>query len=249
MGARGVHRVHVVDCAPVLAGPCGSGWCGPESLLTWRIVPAVSFSDWLLTMVPVHILLVEDDAVDARAITRALGAKDPAFQIETVASVAHARARLIEQSYDLVILDYELGDGTGLDLLPAVGETPVIVLTGAGSVRIAARALRMRASDYLIKDAYRNYLKKLPDMIAGAIAARMKELRARGPKLADLGVLLADILDNATASLKDIPDTSPARARLERVVRSGQQADDLCKQLIAQGRTKSGPPPGPPPDS
>ena len=200
-------------------------------------------------MVPVHILLVEDDSVDAKAITQALAAKDPTFQIETVVSVATARARLTEQSYDLVILDYDLGDGTGLDLLPLVGETPAILLTGAGSVRIAAQALRMRASNYLIKDAYHNYLKKLPGMIVSAIAARMQEIRARGPRLADLGVLIADIVDNATASLQDIPATSAARARLERVVRSGQRADDLCQRLLAQGPLKSAPPSGPPHDS
>ena len=200
-------------------------------------------------MVPVHILLVEDDSVDAKAITQALAAKDPTFQIETVVSVATARARLTEQSYDLVILDYDLGDGTGLDLLPLVGESPVILLTGAGSVRIAAQVLRMRASNYLIKDAYHNYLKKLPGMIVSAIAARMQEIRARGPRLADLGVLIADIVDNATASLQDIPATSAARARLERVVRSGQRADDLCQRLLAQGRPKSAPPPGPTHDS
>lgn len=200
-------------------------------------------------MVPVHILLVEDDSGDAKAITQALAAKDPAFQIETVVSVATARARLTEQSYDMVILDYDLGDGTGLDLLPLVGESPVILLTGAGSVRIAAQALRMRASNYLIKDAYHNYLKKLPGMIVSAIAARMQEIRARGPRLADLGVLIADIVDNATASLQDIPATSAARARLERVVRSGQRADDLCQRLLAQGPLKSAPPSGPPHDS
>jgi DNA-binding NtrC family response regulator len=200
-------------------------------------------------MVPVHILLVEDDSGDAKAITQALAAKDPAFQIETVVSAATARARLTEQSYDMVILDYDLGDGTGLDLLPLVGETPAILLTGAGSVRIAAQALRMKASNYLIKDAYHNYLKKLPGMIVSAIAARMQEIRARGPRLADLGVLIADIVDNATASLKDIPATSAARARLERVVRSGQRADDLCQRLLAQGPPKSAPPSGPPHDS
>jgi DNA-binding NtrC family response regulator len=194
---------------------------------------------------PVHILLVEDDWVDAKAITRALGPKGPSLHLETVTSVAAARARLAERSYDVVILDYELGDGTGLDLLPLVGETPTIVLTGSGSVRVAARALRLRASDYLIKDAYRNYLKKLPDVIASAVTGRMQGRHERGPKLADLHLLLADILVNAAASLHDIPATSAARARLERIVQSAQRADDLCKQLLARGRSQSGPSPDP----
>jgi DNA-binding NtrC family response regulator len=193
----------------------------------------------------IRILIVEDDSVDAKAITRALTAKDPSLQLEVATSVTRARAKLAEGSYAAVIIDYELGDGTGLDLLAAIGDTPAIMLTGSGSVRVAARALRLRVSDYLIKDAYRNYLKKLPEVLTSALAERARLIGERGEKLARLDALLADVLDQAAASLEAIPETSAARARVEQVVESSKRAAELCQQLIALNVAPRGEPADP----
>src|SRR4029079_18164548 len=117
----------------------------------------------------VRVLLVEDDWIDAKAITRAVSAKALSYAIDAATSVARARDKLAHGSYDIVILDNELGDGSGLDLLPAIGDTPAIVLTGSGSERVAAKAMLLGAGGYLVKDPARNYLGKLPDVVDGVI--------------------------------------------------------------------------------
>jgi len=63
---------------------------------------------------------------------------------------------LVEQTQpDLVIVDFELPDGKGLDVLEALNQqqpaTPSILMTGYGSEGVAARALRLGALGYLIK--------------------------------------------------------------------------------------------------
>lgn len=45
-----------------------------------------------------------------------------------------------------------MGDGTGLELLSEVLDTPAIIITGCGSEEVAVDAMRLGASDYIIKD-------------------------------------------------------------------------------------------------
>jgi DNA-binding NtrC family response regulator len=193
----------------------------------------------------VRILLVDDDWIDAKAIARTVSAMDPQYVLDTATSVARARAKLVEASYDVAILDYELCDGTGLDLLPDLGDTPAILLTGAGSERIAVKALRLRVTDYLVKDPSRIYLGKLPDMIEGAIARGSGKTH----NLRLLNDLLADIVDNAGEALAELSAESPAKAHLERVLRSGQRAAEVCRKMLVPAVVPSEPPPRPPRDA
>lgn len=62
------------------------------------------------------------------------------------------------QQPDVVLLDINLPDGDGLEFLEAIGtdqlinKLPVIILAGQGDERIAVRAMKLGAADYLVKD-------------------------------------------------------------------------------------------------
>ena len=61
---------------------------------------------------------------------------------------------LEQESFDLLITDLQLPDGTSLDLLPLLEERPVmdlVLVTGHASVDTAVQALRGGAIDYLTK--------------------------------------------------------------------------------------------------
>jgi PAS domain S-box-containing protein len=102
--------------------------------------------------VALNILMVEDDA-DTRENLRDILELD-GHRIVAVATAAEALAR-DDWSFDTVLLDRRLPDGSAVDLLPALKRlapaADVIILTGFADVEGAIAALRLGAADYLLK--------------------------------------------------------------------------------------------------
>jgi DNA-binding NtrC family response regulator len=105
-------------------------------------------------------LLVEDDDALRRFVTLCLA--DKGWDVTGVPRVKQAREALAEQSFDLLITDVYVPDGTGFDLLQAAkrkAKAPAtIVITGDSSVDHAVQALREGASDFLLKPFSMNAL-------------------------------------------------------------------------------------------
>lgn len=120
-------------------------------------------------MDPIRILLIEDDKIDQLAFKRHLEQEKLPYEYEMVKSLENALAALRAREFDIIISDYNLGDGTALDVCSAAKGIPLIVITGAGNEEIAVKALKSGAYDYIIKDAERNYLKVLPLTIEKAV--------------------------------------------------------------------------------
>ena len=106
---------------------------------------------------PIRVLLVEDDEDDYR-LTRELLAEVPGYRVELdwAPSYEAGLTALARREHDLCLLDYRLGECTGLDLLRrAAAEdfgTPFIVLTGYSAFELDVEAMRAGAADYLLKD-------------------------------------------------------------------------------------------------
>ncbi len=120
----------------------------------------------------VRILLVEDDDIDREAVIRYIRKERLPYDLRTAGSEWEAMEKLNGGVYDVVLLDYDLGTATGLDLLPLVGDASAIFITGSGSEEIAVKAMRRGAHDYLIKDPERNYLQVLPLTIQNVMDRR-----------------------------------------------------------------------------
>ena len=110
----------------------------------------------------IRLLLVEDDEVDQIAFARFVKAKRLNYAYTMAGSKTEARKVVDNQTFDIVIADYILGDGTVFDLFDHFKGLPVIVTTGAGNEEIAVAAMKRGAYDYLIKDAAGRYLETLP---------------------------------------------------------------------------------------
>lgn len=103
-----------------------------------------------------NILLVEDNAVDARVITEALtksGQGD--FAVQRAECLRDAMEKLRTQAIDLVLLDFMLPDSEGMATFTAVRKgapgVPVVALTGVSDEAIAIEAVRQGAQDFLVK--------------------------------------------------------------------------------------------------
>jgi diguanylate cyclase (GGDEF)-like protein len=102
------------------------------------------------------LLIVDDDDVDREKIRRMLGASACHATVEEAASVADSMVILGDHECDCVIVDYRLGSEDGLTLLNNIRTSfgkrcAVIMVTGLGDEKVAAEAMRLGASDYLIK--------------------------------------------------------------------------------------------------
>jgi len=102
----------------------------------------------------VRILLVDDEALFAKAVTKRL--EKAGYVCEAAGTLGEARRKLEEAAPGLVILDMRLPDGTGLDFLAELrqktgSEVPVLVLSAYGEIEDAVAAMKLKASDYLKK--------------------------------------------------------------------------------------------------
>lgn len=100
-----------------------------------------------------HIFLLEDDETLGRGIAMAL--TGPEVSVICRPSLAKAREALAENQFDLLILDVNLPDGSGLTLLHQVraeGDTaPVILLTANDLELDEVTGLEAGADDYITK--------------------------------------------------------------------------------------------------
>lgn len=108
----------------------------------------------------IKILHVEDDDVDHMAVMRLVRTGGLPYDVERAASVSEGVRKAEDGGYDLVLLDYNLPDGFGLDFLERVKGIPVIFLTGSGDPTVAVKAMKEGAYDYLIKE--KGFLELLP---------------------------------------------------------------------------------------
>lgn len=100
---------------------------------------------------PSKILIVEDEALFARAVMRRLQKSN--YECAHVESLQDARDIVKQFSPDIVLLDMRLPDGNGLDLLPffVAKNAMVIVMTAHGEINDAVNAIKQGAIDYLKK--------------------------------------------------------------------------------------------------
>lgn len=102
---------------------------------------------------PIPVLLIEDNALDARCVAGFLALSGNRFTLTRAGSLAEGLPRLAE--HHVVLLDMTLPDSCGVETFEKVHacapEIPVVVLTGHDDEETALETLRRGAQDYIIK--------------------------------------------------------------------------------------------------
>lgn len=143
-----------------------------------------------------RVLIVDDDRDFGRLVTSVL--REAGFGEATLVSTGAAALKSAALC-DIILLDHQLPDTTGLDLLPALRtvstQPSVILVTAHGDEALAVRALRAGADDYMIKDP--SLPRLLPEVIervrrhralSEALAAAERDL-VHAERLAAIGQL------------------------------------------------------------
>ena len=98
-------------------------------------------------------LIIDDEETYARALQRLLGRRGIEADVATTAAEGLLRAR--RTAYTLVVLDYLLPDGTGLELIAPLRQLrpapAVLMMTAYGTIENAVEAMRRGATDYVPK--------------------------------------------------------------------------------------------------
>lgn len=122
---------------------------------------------------PIHVLVVEDDPEQAELVKECL-ALHGGFQVSWVDTLQNFWAMMAAEKVDIILMDYHLPDGTGLEALESLSarqeHIPLIMITGKGDEQTAVRAMQLGASDYMVKGT--NYWKSLPDILKKAVATQ-----------------------------------------------------------------------------
>ncbi|MEM5311809.1 sigma-54 dependent transcriptional regulator [Paraburkholderia sp. JHI869] len=193
-----------------------------------------------------HALIVEDDPNSLSGLSAILSADG--FSVDTAASLAEARAALARFIPDVVLVDLNLPDGGGLELLPHLpaqppgGALPVIVMTGNATVESAIEGLRHGIWDYLLKPVniprLRSLLARIPRPYE--LTEEVRALRATLRQMGHFGPMLG-----RSAAIQHVYDTleqfAPTESALLVHGEAGTGKEVAARTLHQLSRRRKGP--------
>jgi two-component system cell cycle sensor histidine kinase/response regulator CckA len=105
---------------------------------------------------PLHVLIVEDSATDAKLIIQELGRTARPVEFERVETAATMRDALQRKEWDVVLSDWSMPHFTALAALATLREAgldlPFIIVSGTMGEETAVQAMRAGAQDFVVKD-------------------------------------------------------------------------------------------------
>lgn len=173
------------------------------------------------------ILIVDDDEFDRTRLKKLCRAFDFTTHVAEADSLKALKDRLKKDRFDLILLDYQLTDGTGLDgveIIRADGvncSAATVMITGTEQNDIAIQALKLGFTDYLTKE-------EISERTLGraAITALQKSQLARA-MAAQIGQ--QDITNETVQSFSRgcAQDIKPIVSRIMRQMRGLREIDQI----------------------
>ena len=113
-----------------------------------------------MTALPTRLLLVDDDARFRERMAAAL--RQRGIEVVEAADGSAALALQAAHTFDAVVTDLKMPGAGGLELVRELATrapgTRVVVLTGYGTIATAVEAMRLGATDYLVKPCHADQL-------------------------------------------------------------------------------------------
>ena len=121
-----------------------------------------------------NLVIVDDERLARNELRRLLGAHEDVCVVGEAACVADGIRAVERMEPDLVLLDVQMPDGSGFDLLTALATPPAVIFTTAHDQH-AVRAFQVSALDYLLKPIE-------PELLAQALDKQRRRMAlAPGP--------------------------------------------------------------------
>jgi PAS domain S-box-containing protein len=117
-----------------------------------------------------HILLIEDDKAHQDLVLRAFRDDPEQYRLSVAANLREARLITERDLPDLILADWVLPDGKGLEILmrrDGAVTIPLIIMTSYGDEHLAVQIMKSGAIDYVVKSA--TMFAELPRIIKRAL--------------------------------------------------------------------------------
>lgn len=113
------------------------------------------------------VIIVDDEKDFAQATAKVI--TKLGFDADIALSLAEARKTIAEQVPNILLLDVNLPDGSGLDLIGEVdARTSIVVMTGQPTLDVAIDSIRAQVTDFLVKPVEPAKLKDVLQRIESA---------------------------------------------------------------------------------
>ena len=124
---------------------------------------------------PLRVLYAESHASDVDLTKRHLAKFAPHIQLEVINTASGVFQCLSDHpvdTYQALLLDYRLSGMNALEILKELRQKfrtdlPIILITGQGDEEVAVQALKLGATDYVVKN--HGYLYKVPSVLENAV--------------------------------------------------------------------------------
>ncbi len=117
------------------------------------------------------VLFVEDNPNHYKILQRFIERSGLPISVDHVASAQECFAIFLKKNYDLLMLDYNLGDVSGLGILERLKElgvmVPIVMVTQQKDPKIAIDAMKLGAVDFVMKS--KESFRELPARIMGYV--------------------------------------------------------------------------------
>lgn len=131
-----------------------------ERLFAMHANPPSMWPDFMVgqTQQPVRVLLVDDDPHVSHVIAQELFSDPRINLVATATSLRDGRRQIARKDFEVLLVDLNLGDGCGFDLIEQVKSlapmTEVVVISAIEDEEHALRAFELGATGYLIKNSW-----------------------------------------------------------------------------------------------
>lgn len=214
---------------------------------------------------PIRVLLVEDNPNDSAIVAAILRTAPDQFSFEITGSLKDTCHRLDDGDLDVILLDFDLPDSSGIDTFCEVEKCArgiaIIALTGTGDNELAIEAVRKGAQDYLFKSSVtpslllrairhaherkqaEKALRQARNELELRVEERTRELRALSHRLVEaqeeerhtIARELHDEIGQLLTGLKLVLETS-SRQPDEKRKESLEQAQTLVNEVMGRVR-------------
>ena len=178
-----------------------------------------------------HALIVDDDSDTAEMLAELVASQG--FTASTARTMRDARRQLATSAPDVVFLDLVLPDGKGTELFndkAALADTEVVLITGHASLETSIEALRLGATDYLIKPVSPGQVQGILERVMrpGQLQAEISDLRVELDRSGRFG----DMWGGSPSMKRVYEQVSRVAATVVTVLIQGESGTG--KELVAQ---------------